>query len=152
MWTTTPCGEGDTKVISKGEYGTSDVVAKVTYQGVEEIERIIESETVLVEPVTEVQARGTLERPSWAPTGTFGWPTSGSITSDYGYRYIFGGSDFHGGIDIANKKGTNIYAGRRRCCHLRRLDEQLRLPHHHRPPEWLHHLLWSQLRAAGQRG
>lgn len=102
--------EGDTKVISKGEYGTSDVVAKVTYQGVEEIERIIESETVLVEPVTEVQARGTLERPSWAPTGTFGWPTSGSITSDYGYRYIFGGSDFHGGIDIANKKGTNIYA------------------------------------------
>ena len=102
--------EGDTKVISKGEYGTSDVVAKVTYQGVEEIERIIESETVLVEPVTEVQARGTLERPSWAPTGTFGWPTSGSLTSDYGYRYIFGGSDFHGGIDIANKKGTNIYA------------------------------------------
>lgn len=102
--------EGDTKVISKGEYGTSDVVAKVTYQGVEEIERIIESETVLVEPVTEIQARGTLERPSWAPTGTFGWPTSGSLTSDYGYRYIFGGSDFHGGIDIANKKGTNIYA------------------------------------------
>ena len=102
--------EGDTKVLSKGVYGTADVVAQVTYQGVEEIERIIESETVLVEPVTEVQARGTLERPSWAPTGTFGWPTSGSITSDYGYRYIFGGSDFHGGIDIANKKGTNIYA------------------------------------------
>ena len=102
--------EGDTKVISKGEYGTSDVVARVTYQGVEEIERIIESETVLVEPVTEIQARGTLERPSWAPTGTFRWPTSGSLTSDYGYRYIFGGSDFHGGIDIANKKGTNIYA------------------------------------------
>ena len=102
--------EGDTKVISKGEYGTSDVVARVTYQGTEEIERIIESETVLTEPVTEVQARGTLERPSWAPTGTFRWPTSGSLTSDYGYRYIFGGSDFHGGIDIANKKGTNIYA------------------------------------------
>lgn len=102
--------EGDTKVISQGVYGTSDVVAKVTYQGVEEIERVIESETVLTEPVTEVQARGTKERPSWAPTGTFGWPTSGSITSKYGYRYIFGGSDYHGGIDIANKKGTNIYA------------------------------------------
>ena len=102
--------EGDTKVLSKGVYGTADVVAQVTYQGVEEIERIIESETVLTEPVTEIQARGTLERPSWAPTGTFGWPTSGSITSDYGYRYIFGGSDFHGGIDIANKKGTDIVA------------------------------------------
>lgn len=102
--------EGDTKVISKGEYGSSDVVAKVTYQGTEEIERIIESETVLTEPVTEIQARGTKERPSWAPTGTFGWPTSGSITSKYGYRTIFGGSDFHGGIDIANKKGTDIVA------------------------------------------
>lgn len=102
--------EGDTKVISQGEYGTSDVVARVTYQGTEEIERIIESETVLTEPVTEVQARGTLERPSWAPTGTFRWPTSGSITSKYGYRTIFGGSDFHGGIDIANKKGTDIVA------------------------------------------
>ena len=74
------------------------------------MERIIESETVLTEPVTEVQARGTLERPSWAPTGTFRWPTSGSLTSKYGYRTIFGGSDFHGGIDIANKKGTDIVA------------------------------------------
>ena len=45
--------EGDTKVISKGEYGSSDVVAKVTYQGTEEIERIIESETVLTEAVTD---------------------------------------------------------------------------------------------------
>ena len=102
--------EGDTKVISKGEYGTSDVVAKVTYQGVEEIERIIESETVLVEPVTEVQARGTLERPSWAPTGSFRWPTNGTITSRYGSRYIFGSTSFHSGLDIANRTGTDIVA------------------------------------------
>ena len=102
--------EGDTRVITKGEYGTADTVARVTYEGVEEVERVIESQTMITEPVTEVQARGTLERPSWAPTGSFRWPTSGSITSRYGYRNIFGGSSFHGGIDIANSYGTDIVA------------------------------------------
>lgn len=102
--------EGDTRVITKGAYGTADIVARVTYEGVEEIERVIESQTILTEPVTEVQARGTLERPSWAPTGSFRWPTSGTITSRYGYRNIFGGSSFHGGIDIANSYGTDIVA------------------------------------------
>ena len=102
--------EGDTRVVSKGVYGTADTVARVTYQGTEEVERVIESQTMLTDPVTEVQARGTLERPDWAPTGTFRWPTSGSITSSYGYRKIFGGTSFHSGIDIANKKGTDIVA------------------------------------------
>jgi len=64
----------------------------------------------LKEPVTEVQARGTMERPTWLPTGSFRWPTSGTITSRYGYRNIFGGSSFHSGIDIANSYGTDIVA------------------------------------------
>lgn len=102
--------EGDTRVITKGQYGAADTVARVTYQGLEEIERVIESQTIITEPVTEVQARGTLERPSWLPTGSFRWPTSGNITSKYGYRSIFGGSSFHGGIDIANSYGTDIVA------------------------------------------
>ena len=102
--------EGDTRVITKGAYGTADTVARVTYEGVDEVERVIESQTTITEPVTEVQARGTLERPNWAPTGSFRWPTSGSITSKYGYRNIFGGCSFHGGIDIANSYGTDIVA------------------------------------------
>ena len=65
---------------------------------------------MITEPVTEIQARGTLERPSWAPTGSFRWPTNGTLTSRYGYRKIFGGTSFHGGIDIANKKGTDVVA------------------------------------------
>ena len=102
--------EGDTRTITKGQYGAADTVARVTYEGLEEIERNIESQTVTTQPVTEVQARGTMERPSWAPTGSFRWPTSGNITSKYGYRSIFGGRSFHGGIDIANSYGTDIVA------------------------------------------
>ena len=101
---------GDTRIITKGEYGSADTVARVTYEGTEEVERIIESETVLTQPVTEVQARGTQERPTWLPTGSFRWPTSGTLSSKYGYRNIFGGTSFHGGIDIANSKGTDIVA------------------------------------------
>ena len=102
--------EGDTRTITKGQYGTADTVALVTYEGVEEVERTIESQTIITEPVTEVQARGTLERPTWAPTGSFRWPTNGTLTSKYGSRNIFGGTSFHGGIDIANSYGTDIVA------------------------------------------
>ena len=101
---------GDFKVISAGEYGSADIVARVTYEGLAEVDRVIESETVLKEPVTEIQARGTQERPTWLPTGSFRWPTSGTISSKYGYRSIFGGSSFHGGIDIANSYGTDVVA------------------------------------------
>ncbi|MDE7262936.1 MAG: M23 family metallopeptidase [Oscillospiraceae bacterium] len=102
--------EGDTRIITKGQYGTADVVARVTYEGLEEVERTIEEQTTITEPVTEVQARGTLERPNWAPTGSFRWPTSGTITSRYGSRNIFGGTSFHGGVDIANSYGTDVVA------------------------------------------
>ena len=102
--------EGDTKVISKGIPGSANVEALVTYQGAEEIERTITSEDIITEPVIELQARGTKERPSWAPTGTFRRPTNGTLTSKFGYRYIFGSTSFHGGIDIANRTGTNIVA------------------------------------------
>ena len=102
--------KGDTKVLSKGVYGTADTVARVTYQGAEEIEREVTAQTIITAPITEVQARGTAERPSWAPTGTFRWPTSGTLTSPFGYRYIFGRTSFHSGIDIANSRGTDIVA------------------------------------------
>lgn len=102
--------EGDTETLSKGQYGVANTAARVVYEGTEEVERILVSTTVLTEPVTEIQARGTMERPTWAATGEFRWPCSGNITSSFGYRYIFGGTSFHSGIDIANKKGTDIVA------------------------------------------
>ena len=102
--------EGDTSVVSKGVYGKADTTALVTYVNSEEIQRDIVEQTVTSEPVSEVQKRGTAPRPTWAPTGSFRWPTNGTITSRYGSRYIFGGSDWHDGLDIANSVGTDIVA------------------------------------------
>ena len=102
--------EGDTSIVSRGSYGTADTSALVTYQGSREIEREIVTQNIITEPVTQVERRGTAPRPSWAPTGTFRWPTKGTLTSKFGNRYIFGSYSFHGGIDIANSTGTDIVA------------------------------------------
>lgn len=104
--------KGDYKVVSAGEYGAADVVANVTYVNGEETERTVLSSVTLKEPVTEQRLQGTKERPTWLPTGTFRWPTSGRITSTFGGRASPGGigSTNHKGIDIANSYGTAIYA------------------------------------------
>ena len=84
----------------------------VTYVNGEETERTILSSVTLREPVTQQCLRGTKERPTWYPTGSFRWPTTGRITSTFGGRASPGGigSTNHKGIDIANSKGTPIYA------------------------------------------
>ena len=40
----------------------------------------------------------------------FNWPVQGRISSDYGYRYIFGGLNFHRGVDIPAPLGTAVHA------------------------------------------
>ena len=104
--------QGDYKVTSKGEYGKADVMAKATYVKGEETERTILSSVTLKEPVTEYRLRGTKVRPTWMPTGSFRWPTSGRISSYFGGRKSPGGigSTNHKGIDIAVPRGTPIYA------------------------------------------
>lgn len=104
--------QGDYKVTSKGEYGKADVMAKATYVNGEETERTILSSVTLKEPVTEYRLRGTKVRPTWMPTGSFRWPTSGRISSYFGGRKSPGGigSTNHKGIDIAVPRGAPIYA------------------------------------------
>ena len=104
--------QGDYRVITKGIYGTADILADVVYVNGVETERTVLSTVTLTAPVTEHRAKGTKERPSWAPSGTFRWPTSGRITSYFGYRNtgIRGASTNHQGIDIAVSYGTPIYA------------------------------------------
>ncbi len=104
--------QGEYKVISKGQFGKADICANVSYVNGEETNREVVSSVTLTSPVTELQQRGTKERPSWFPTGSFGWPCNGVITSRFGYRNtgIRGASTYHEGIDIANGYGTPIYA------------------------------------------
>ncbi len=48
-----------------------------------------------------------------ARVATWVWPTSGDITSPFGYRdFEVGGSSFHNGIDISNSRWTPIVAAR----------------------------------------
>lgn len=109
---TTNLYQGDYKVLSAGVYGSADVVANVTYVNGQETQRDVLSSVTLVNPITEQQARGTKERPTWIATGTFRWPCSGHVTSGFGYRHLSYSyaSTYHEGIDIANKRGTSIYA------------------------------------------
>lgn len=104
--------QGEYKVTSPGVYGKADVTANVTYINGTETEREIVASVTLSRPVTEQQLRGTKERPSWYPTGSFGWPCNGIITSYFGRRNtgIRGASTYHEAIDIANGYGTPIYA------------------------------------------
>jgi len=104
--------QGDEQITSAGSYGCADVFAGVTYVNGVEIERTVYSSTTLKEPVTETRLRGTTERPSWFPTGTFRWPINGHVTSYFGYRQSPGGigSTNHQGIDIAAAYGAPIYA------------------------------------------
>ena len=104
--------QGDYKVLSPGEYGKADVTVNVTYINGTETKRETVASVTLTEPVTELQARGTIPRPTWFPTGSFRWPCYGTITSYFGYRNtgIRGASNYHEAIDIGNSYGAPIYA------------------------------------------
>ena len=104
--------QGDYEVTSPGQYGAADVVANVTYVNGQETERTVLSSVSLRDPVTEHQLQGTKVRPTWHPTGTFRWPVSGRVTSEFGRRRSPGGigSKNHKGIDIGAPRGTPVYA------------------------------------------
>ena len=103
--------QGEYKVTSAGVYGKADVTANVTYINGAETEREVVASVTLSQPVTDQQLRGTKERPTWYPTGSFSWPCTGTLTSRFGYRSLrLSGSNNHQGIDIGNSYGTSIYA------------------------------------------
>ena len=102
--------EGDTIMILEGSPGLQWVTADVTNLNGERLYEEVLSATALREATVTLMAIGTKERPLYMGTGDFQWPVSGSITSPFGYRNIFGSTSFHTGLDIANSRGTPIYA------------------------------------------
>lgn len=102
--------EGNTTILVKGVPGVATYDANVTYLNGMETERVVNSVTVVEEPVTQRVAVGTLPRPKTMATGRLIWPLRGHITSGYGGRYIFGSYSFHSGVDIAASYGASIVA------------------------------------------
>lgn len=100
--------EGVTRTIQAGTDGQANVVADVTsVNGAEQSRDVLSYETVK-EATPTIVAVGTKSRTLAA--GSLIWPCSGSISSPFGYRYIFGHSSFHSGIDIDGDYGDSIVA------------------------------------------
>ena len=123
---------GNSKIITQGVEGESQVNATVTYVNGQETNRVVNSTTVLREATTTVKAVGTKEKPKTASTGSYQWPISGRITSYFGGRYIFGSYSYHSGIDIS---APTVRPSRRQTAapSPRRLQGELWLSGHHHP-------------------
>lgn len=94
------------KIIIKGVNGKADVLAEeIRHNGIL-VEEVIIEKNILEEPKTEVVAQGTKELPKTAAVGSFVMPTRGRVSSPYGMR----NGRMHKGIDLANSKGTAVYA------------------------------------------
>lgn len=87
-------------------------------QGTAQLIDLLEAESVQLE--AELRAQAARERASGRSagaqgTGTFVWPTSGPVTSGYGYRThpVTGSRRLHAGIDIGAPTGQTIVAADR---------------------------------------
>ena len=102
--------EGRQQVLTAGSDGEMLCTAQVTYVNGVEQEREVVTSATLKEATTTYMYTGTTPRPKTASNGYYIWPVSGTITSGYGYRYIFGAYSWHSGIDIAAPYGTVVKA------------------------------------------
>ena len=102
--------EGTTRLKAAGQDGVEKIEARVTCINGQEVQRKEVSRTTVQEATTTYMYQGTKEKPATASTGSFIWPLSGTITSRFGYRNIFGSTSFHSGLDIAAPYGTQISA------------------------------------------
>lgn len=121
--------KGTSKTVRKGQNGVEQITEMVTYiDGVKTYATTLSTE-IIQQPVTEIIQKGTKEvvqssggyysdgysnyiSGSGSTSYTGGklrWPTSGanSISSYYGWRTLYGRSDFHGGIDIVRPGGNS---------------------------------------------
>ena len=98
---------GDTYVENEGVNGMSRIRREVHCLNGEPLSSTTLETSIITAPETAVIHVGTGERVS---TGTYIWPTDGTLTSYFGYRRLEVGSSYHKGLDIAAWTGTDIYA------------------------------------------
>ena len=96
----------ESKIVTPGQNGVAQVVAKVvSIDGVEQ-ERTVQSWEVVQEPQNEVKVIGTKEPPAKAAKGYFIQPFHGILTSRFGTR----SRGYHTGVDWAGAKGSAVVA------------------------------------------
>ncbi len=98
--------EGDTKISVKGVSGSVDVKANIIKVNGIETERVILEEHNISQPVTQIVLKGTKPRPKTLAYGSFIKPTTGYLTSRFGYRW----GRMHEGVDFGIPTGSPIKA------------------------------------------
>lgn len=93
------------EITTPGKDGSKEIVYHITRENGVELHRTKINETILEEPVTQIESQGTAKVPS-VGSGLFIWPVEGGgeVTPGRGF------SSWHTGIDIHGDTGTNILA------------------------------------------
>ena len=102
--------EGESRVIQEGANGEIVTTWSIEYENGREVSRSAKSVETNIEPVNEIIAQGTMERPYYMSYGSYIWPTDGVITSYYGYRDVTVGTSYHEGLDIAGQYRSYVVA------------------------------------------
>ena len=101
---------GQQRVIQEGQAGQANVLSRVVKRcGIPVASNDLNAVTV-TEATPLIVGTGTKAMPELPEGCLFLWPVQGTITSPCGYRYIFGETNFHRGLDIAAPMGTAINA------------------------------------------
>ena len=101
---------GEQRIIQEGVAGEEAVLARVVKRCGVPVASTDLSAVTTTEAVPLIVGTGTQPKPQLPDGCLFLWPVRGPITSDYGYRFIFGETNFHRGVDIAAPSGTAINA------------------------------------------
>lgn len=98
---------GTNETTNYGADGVKEITATVTKVNGLEIDRVIESEVIIKDPISAVISKGIKALPSKGATGTFISPlTEYNITSYFGPRW----NASHRGIDMAANYGSSVRA------------------------------------------
>jgi biotin carboxyl carrier protein len=101
---------GEQRIIQEGQTGEAEVLSRVVKRCGVTIASTDLNAVTTTEATPLIVGMGTQPKPELPEGCLFLWPVRGSISSDYGYRFIFGETNFHRGIDIPAPTGTAINA------------------------------------------